>query len=182
MRLHYNLIVFLLLSFASRAFAADFQEGESYIDPTHVDKELGQADKGLFSSFFSKESSEDEMAGAEHNLEIMVQEQDSAASAKDVAIIRVIDKTLGKLYSLDINVGSKKTVNEIVVKVNSCIQSNQKLIIPEGRALIEVFEIRNRVVGRIFNGWVYMQSASVSQLTHPKYDITLAGCTLAKPL
>ncbi|MDF3047387.1 MAG: hypothetical protein K0R73_505 [Candidatus Midichloriaceae bacterium] len=178
MGLHY-LIIFLLLSVTFEPLALDVQEGETSIDPSFVDKELGQEDKGIFGGFFSRESHEDEPAGVEHNLEIMVQEQDKAIATKDAAMVRVIDKTLGKLYLLDIGIGSKKTVNEIIIKVNSCLQSNQKLVIPEGRALVEIFEVRSRVIERIFNGWLYMQSASVSQLSHPKYDITLAGCVNA---
>lgn len=166
-------IIALTILISSQACAA---EEEDFIDTSNIDKELSAG--GILDRFFKRDDKATASSEtlSEPDIEIRIQEKDRADISEKIAIVRVIDKTLGKLYLIDLEVGAKKTINEITIKANSCWRPNQKLITPEGRALIEVFETRSRIIEKIFNGWIYAQSASVSQLSHPKYDITLAGC------
>ncbi len=167
-------ILVLLISFISSAATAQ----DDYLDAMDIEQESSSTG-AMLDKLFKKDdksatSSSDTTIHTE--VEIKVQEQDMADVSENIAVLRVIDKTLGKLYLVDLGLGDKKTINELTIKANACLRPSQKLITPEGRALIEVFETRNRVIERIFNGWIYAQSPAASQLSHPKYDITLAGC------
>lgn len=173
-----GIIVLLATLLSTQVYAAD---EEDHLDTSTIDKELTGAG-GILDRFFKRDDKPTASTAEpiESEVEIRIQEKDRADVSENVAIVRVIDKTLGKLYLIDLEVGAKKTINEITIKAGACFRPNQKLISPEGRALIEVYETRSRVIERIFNGWIYAQSASVSQLSHPKYDITLAGCKAAQ--
>ncbi len=163
----------LALGMASAAFAADEYDSD-YIDTAGIDE--ASESKGLLDRFFNREARVKDGLEPIDDIEIKVQEQEKENISENIAILRVIDKTLGKLYLLDLEVGSKRTINEITIKVSSCLRPNEKLIVPAGRAFIEVFETRKRAVEKLFSGWIYAQSPSVSHLNHPKYDVTLAGC------
>jgi hypothetical protein len=169
--------VLIMLGAANAAFAAEEVDSD-YIDTTGIDKEVDYG-ADLFNKFF-KHDSKDQTEEVSDDVEIRIQEQEKPGISENIAVLRVIDKTLGKLYLLDLEVGSKRTINEITIKATSCIRPSEKLIVPEGRAFIEVFETRKRVVEKLFGGWIYAQSPAVSQLSHPKYDITLASCKVAQ--
>lgn len=165
---------------SSIAFANEDGEENEFIDTTGIDKESA-TQGGFFGTLFGGKSGQDDSASQDSvgEPEIRIQEQEARGNLVNTAVIRLIDKTLGKLYTLEIPVGTKKTVNEMTVKVNKCWKPEAKTIVPEGRALIEVFETRGKAAERLFNGWIYAQSPSASQLSHHKYDITLGSCTQA---
>lgn len=53
---------------------------------------------------------------------------------------------------------------------------------PENTALLEIWELRpNESPKRIFNGWMFSSSPSVSALEHAVYDIVVLEC-LAEPI
>jgi hypothetical protein len=133
----------------------------------------------IFDILFGKGDVEvgDEASGAlSEDIGVSTIESESGALDRKVAVVHVIDKTLGKLYKLNIPVGSKDQVNELTLKVKACIAPNYPTIIPEGRAQLEIFEARGRHADKIFQGWLYAQSRSVSHITHPKYEVLLYAC------
>lgn len=172
----FNALFFLFFSIAL-AVADDVDEA---IDSSGIDTEIPQSeDTGIFDMLFNKlgqSSDEQSNLPAIQDEEIRIYEHSEEGAFLNSARINVIDKTLGKLYPIDINVDGKKSVNEISIKVSKCWAPKMKTIVPEGRAFIEVSDTRNNIITKLFKGWVYAQSASASQLSHPKYDITLAYC------
>ena len=112
----------------------------------------------------------------ESNLEIRIEDQEAVGSFKSGANINVIDKTLGKLYKLSIPSNNKKSVKELSVRVNKCFSPDNKTLLPEGKALVEIYENVNGKNYRIFYGWMFAQSQSVAALNHAKWDVTLKSC------
>ncbi|MCE2993297.1 MAG: DUF2155 domain-containing protein [Alphaproteobacteria bacterium] len=165
--------------FTAFAFAYDQEEA---IDTSTIDHELDAANTEslhVFDSLFNKlgrSSDSDQGATEIQDSEIRIHEGSNNGSLLGNARINLIDKTLGKLYAIYIATGSGKTVNEITIRVNKCWAPNTKTIVQEGRALIEISESKNKVVNRLFKGWIYAHSPASSQLIHPKYDVSLAYC------
>ena len=178
----------LLILFSALSFVAIFSafalanEQEEAIDTSNIDKELEASDSdssNVFDSFFNKlsRSSDTEKDITEiQDSEIRIHESIDNGSILGNARINVIDKTLGKLYAIDIANGSGKSVNELTVRVNKCWAPNAKTIVNEGRALVEISESKNKVITRLFKGWIYAHSPASSQLVHPKYDVSLGYC------
>lgn len=151
------------------------EEGEETIDTSGLE---AQAERSIFDMFLGgKKASDDEQADLNIDEEsITVQDNGAGLVPAAVATIRVIDKTLGKLYTIDVEVGARKNLNELTLKVSSCLAVREPQITPVARAQVEIYENHNRVYERIYNGWMLSHSPSVSQLTHPKYDVSLADC------
>lgn len=173
-------LMFVLL-ISSVALAEEEGEDNEYMDTTGIDGDSKAGGSGFFNSIFNSvtDSGDTTAEPVAEQSEIRTQEPEGAGSYMSTANIRLIDKTLGKLYKLEIPVGAKKNVNEMYIKVNKCWKPEAKTIVPEGRALIDVSEVRGKVQEKIFSGWIYAQSPSSSQLSHHKYDVTLASCSNA---
>lgn len=122
------------------------------------------------------ENSSDEPVIDEQNLEIRIEDLETAGSFKSGANINLIDKTLGKLYKLEIPTNTKKTTKEISIRVNKCFSPDSKTLLPEGKALIEVYENVNGKNYRIFYGWMFAQSPSSASLKHSKWEVNLKSC------
>jgi len=94
----------------------------------------------------------------------------------ETAEIRLLDKTIGKLYILDINVGEKTQFNELIINVLSCWNPKVKTIIPNSRALISIQDSSSITQERMFYGWIFADSHNANILEHPKFDVTLGIC------
>lgn len=90
--------------------------------------------------------------------------------------IKVIDRTLGKLYLLEVQSGSKTYVNEMIIKLKKCWVSHDKSISSDSKALIEVHEVKGKNQVRKFSGWIFSKHPALSYMEHPKYDISLLKC------
>lgn len=101
----------------------------------------------------------------------------------NVAQIQVLNKTTAKTSLLEIKSGSEVAFGSIVIGVRKCWQAplDQK---PESKILVEVSEVvedKNNTANkpqknRIFYGWLFASSPSLSGLEHPIYDIVAVGC------
>ena len=171
----YSLLV-LLLSYAS----CNADNLEEHSNENDVDT-ISTADVSILDKLFDKLLSHGDSSTQDYTesseVEIMVDESYKQGQFSDIASIRVIDKTLGKLYNLDIPIGSRKSVKEFSVKVYKCWSPEGKTILPEGKALIEIYEGIDKKNTRLFYGWIFAQSPSVSSIAHAKYDVTLRGCS-----
>ncbi len=108
--------------------------------------------------------------------EVEINESNKDGDFNNTAQIRLIDKTLGKLYRFDIPVGKSKQFNEIIVRILSCWNPSGKTLLPESRALVEIHEVNNEKPKRIFHGWMFASAPSTSLLEHPNFDVTLGSC------
>jgi len=102
-----------------------------------------------------------------------------------IATLQILDKNTAKSLLLDFNVGVKKSFNNLDILVHKCWLSPPDRR-AENKILIEVFEKKNEENSsldsensknnRIFYGWLFSSSPSISSLEHPIYDIVAIKC------
>ena len=94
----------------------------------------------------------------------------------NAAIIQGLNKTTAKTSTLEMRIGDKIHFGQISIIAHKCWQAplDQK---PESKILLEVLESKNNEPEkRIFYGWMFASSPSISGLEHPIYDLTAIGC------
>jgi len=106
----------------------------------------------------------------------------------NVAVVQGLNKTTAKTSILEMRIGDKIRFGQITIIAHKCWQASldQK---PESKILLEVFEDqqqndeekaakaeKNSRQKRIFYGWMFASSPSISGLENPIYDITALGC------
>ena len=94
----------------------------------------------------------------------------------NIAVIQGLNKTTAKTSRLEMRIGEKLNFGQISIIAHKCWQSSldQK---PESKILLEVFENKaGENPKRIFYGWMFASSPSISGLEHPIYDLTALSC------
>ena len=93
----------------------------------------------------------------------------------NVAVIQGLNKTTAKTSTLEMKIGDKIHFGQISIIAHKCWQASldQK---PESKILVEVFENKENSEVRIFYGWMFASSPSISGLEHPIYDLTAISC------
>ncbi len=93
----------------------------------------------------------------------------------NIAVIQGLNKTTAKTSRLEMRIGEKINFGQITIAAHKCWQSSldQK---PESKILLEVFEQKEGAQKRIFYGWMFASSPSISGLEHPIYDLTAISC------
>ncbi len=157
------------------------EETDSELQNLSIQNEYQEKQKSILDILFGqadKNDSTDEILSADSLApgEVEVNESNKDGDFTNTAQIKLIDKTLGKLYKFDIPVGKSKQLNEIVVRVLSCWNPHYKTLTPESKALIEIHEVNNEKPQRIFHGWMFSNAPSTSMLEHPNFDVTLGSC------
>jgi len=96
------------------------------------------------------------------------------------ALVQILNKTTAKTSYNELKVNNKTNFGSLKIIPHKCWQSplEQK---PESKILLEVFEGKNEgkdkiTEKRIFYGWMFASSPSISGLEHPIYDITAINC------
>ena len=93
-----------------------------------------------------------------------------------IAIIQGLNKITAKTSIIEIKVGDTINFGKLTVTVQKCWQAplDQK---PDSKVLMDIYENDNEdTKKRIFYGWMFASSPSISALEHPIYDITVVGC------
>ncbi|NBV05745.1 MAG: DUF2155 domain-containing protein [Proteobacteria bacterium] len=99
-----------------------------------------------------------------------------------IAVIQALNKITAKTSLIEVKVGNTIKLGKLTVTVHKCWQSSleQK---PESKVLLEIFDENsknhdqeNQNKSRIFYGWMFSSSPSISALEHPIYDVTLVAC------
>jgi len=111
------------------------------------------------------------------------EEKPDAVKTYNIATVQILNKTTAKNSMLDLRIGQKVNLGAITVKSHKCWMAplDQK---PETKILLEVFENKNSQEldanpaesKRIFYGWLFASSPSLSGLEHPIYDIVSIAC------
>lgn len=96
----------------------------------------------------------------------------------DTAIIQALNKITAKTSLLEIKTGTSIDFGKLTIFAHKCWKSSPDQR-PEDKILLEVFD-RNGKSGskreKLFHGWMFSSSPSISDLEHPIYDITAIGC------
>ncbi len=114
------------------------------------------------------------------DIEAEVKPDNDISRFNNSAIVQALNKTTAKTSILTLKVGEKTSFGSLKIIAHKCWQSplEQK---PENKILLEIFEFRNESAEkspekRIFYGWMFSSSPSISSLEHPIYDITALNC------
>ncbi len=93
----------------------------------------------------------------------------------NTAIIQGLNKTTAKTSILEMKMEDVIKFGQIQIIAHKCWQSplDQK---PESKILVEVMENKEGKSSRIFYGWMFASSPSISGLEHPIYDLTAISC------
>jgi hypothetical protein len=94
----------------------------------------------------------------------------------NVAILQGLNKITAKTSEFEIKVGDSVEFGKLIIIVHKCWQSpaDQR---PESKILLEIYEnINEDTKNKIFYGWMFASSPSISSLEHPIYDVTALGC------
>lgn len=130
----------------------------------------------LFSLFITPSFAAEELTSIENIDEELTEVKNDSARFYNTATLRGLNKTTAKTSTLEMKIEDKIHFGQISIIAHKCWQSplDQK---PESKILIEVLERKNNESEqRIFYGWIFASSPSISGLEHPIYDLTAIGC------
>lgn len=98
-----------------------------------------------------------------------------------MAVIQGLNKITAKTSLLEIKIGGTIKFGRLSITAHKCWQSPLEQR-PESKILLEIFdsgEIKTddeSKMKRIFYGWMFSSSPSLSALEHPIYDVTVVSC------
>ena len=96
-----------------------------------------------------------------------------------VAVLQILNKTTAKTSVVEIKIGESIEIGKLTIKAKKCWQAplDQR---PDNRILLEISEEKtiDQATERkkIFHGWIFSSSPSISSLEHPVYDVTALHC------
>lgn len=172
------------LCWAEEVIEEALDETELVVEHQHEDDPYQKEQKSIFDILFG--SDEDKKVEPHQNSEHVdvpkYEEVPKDGDFRSYAKIRVLDKTLGKVYNYKIKVGNHIQFNELVVRALSCWTPNYPTLIPEARGLVEVYDSSLPSKKRVFYGWMFSNSSSAASLEHPKFDVQVANCENSPPV
>ncbi len=92
------------------------------------------------------------------------------------AKLQGLDKITARIFAFDAPFGEMVSFGYLQIKVDDCIASAEDEV-PERTAFLEVVEAKpDRDPVKVFSGWMFASSPSVSAMEHPVYDVWVVGC------
>ena len=154
---------------------------EEKISPIQDNEE--KESPGIFDLLFGSLNKEYTDSETETNIDTVkkgTQQSEHFASGEffNIALIKAIDRSIGKLYLLEIPINQPLDFEDLNIQVLSCWQPSGKVIVSESRALLDVqsrniLKQKKFVPNKIFHGWILASSPASSYVHHPKFDISL---------
>ncbi|MCC7275044.1 MAG: DUF2155 domain-containing protein [Alphaproteobacteria bacterium] len=100
----------------------------------------------------------------------------AAPAAAETAVLQALDKILGRTSTFEAKVGQPTRFGTLEIVVRACRERPPEEP-PESTAFIEIDDQRpGEARRRVFSGWMFASSPSVSALEHPVYDVWLKAC------
>ena len=179
---YFNILIIFLSTISLNAFA-QIQVEKASIDKAIDKQEVVAKDKKAPTKEVKKiaknskkaESLEDDLSDVEE-----IKPDSDISRFNNVAVVQALNKTTAKTSIIDLKVGEKISYGSLKIIAHKCWQSplEQK---PENKILLEIFEVKNEtseksLEKRIFYGWTFSSSPSISGLEHPIYDIIAINC------
>jgi len=96
-------------------------------------------------------------------------------------IIGALNKVSGKVSKLVVNDYDSILFGNIKIAVQECIKSSPTEP-PENKAFVEVWDTKFKKTQdnkKIFSGWMFSSSPSISALEHPIYDVWIIDCKVS---
>lgn len=96
---------------------------------------------------------------------------------KSYAKVQILNKITAKTNYLNIKVGQEGKIDSIKIYVDACWQSSPYEL-SENKILLDISEKKfnsNEYV-KVFRGWMFSSSPSISTMEHPVYDVVAINC------
>jgi hypothetical protein len=105
-----------------------------------------------------------------------------AAFATDIPMENIVlgglDKVGGRVSNFGGKVGEPMTFGTLEIIARTCV-SHPPEEAPENAAFLEIFQIQDNKQTqkqKVFSGWMFASSPSLSALDHPVYDVWVLRC------
>lgn len=102
-------------------------------------------------------------------------EQSTKTEAADSGLLRVLDKTTGRVEEIEIAVGDSVTSGRLALALHECRYPEEN---PASDAFARVTIQDPRLNTSLFEGWMLASSPALMALDHPRYDVWVTGCGL----
>jgi len=106
----------------------------------------------------------------------------AAAAPQMVAVLQGLDKTTARVTTFDAPVGRSVRFGTLIITVRACNKEPPEEP-PNTTAFLQIDDTRSEgsaaSAERVFSGWMFAESPSLSALQHPVYDVTLLDCKTA---
>ena len=118
-----------------------------------------------------------------------IEENSNPRNFTNIATLQILNKNNSKTLVTTFNVNKKQKFEDLNIIVYKCWKSPEYQK-PEAKILVEIFEIQKDQLNnfkkttqpqknqdkRIFYGWLFSSSPSVSSLEHSVYDVVAVSC------
>jgi hypothetical protein len=106
-----------------------------------------------------------------------VTEKTDPVAFYSTAVVQALNKITAKTSILEMKIGDNVTFGTLTIIARKCWKSGSDQR-PESKILLEVLDSNNDKSNktRVFYGWMFSSSPSISGLEHPIYDITAISC------
>ena len=93
-----------------------------------------------------------------------------------VAQLRVLDRVTAIVEVVSVRAGESITYGPLTIMVRKCRTGDDPLA-PDSIVFLEIEDTDARgTVSRVFSGWMFAQSPSLSAMEHPVYDVWVESC------
>ena len=101
--------------------------------------------------------------------------QQDAPEAQQIASLRALDKITGRFTDFDLKVGEETRFETLTIQVAACFK-NPETETPESAAYLHIDDGLSGRAKRLFSGWMYASSPSLSAMESPIYDVWVVAC------
>jgi hypothetical protein len=103
----------------------------------------------------------------------------AAAAPRAVAVLQGLDKTTARVTTFEAPVGRSVRFGTLVITARACNKQPPEEA-PNTTAFLQIDDTRSTgssaSAERVFSGWMFAESPSLSALEHAVYDVTLLDC------
>jgi hypothetical protein len=172
------LAIVLLLTGISYALAAEESKGFS----DFINNALGNTEEKIETLVDDQDnqSIEETPAAPEDTPPPTVSKESIPGDYRRFGAFNIIDKSIGKVEKIWVGLDQPHAYHHITMRMLACWAPSELKGKPDHKALVEIYETINRSQKRIFYGWMFSQSPSLSALEHDRYDVTIANCSDSK--
>lgn len=94
----------------------------------------------------------------------------------EVVVLNALDKISAKVTEIQATAGQPVRFGTLEITMRTC-RSNPPEEKPETEAFLEIRDIpENQPPKKVFTGWMFASSPSISALDHPVYDVWVVSC------
>lgn len=109
----------------------------------------------------------------------VIENQNDNSNFRNVAVVRALNKSTAKGSIIELPLNQKVKFGSLVLTAHKCWQAplDQR---PESKVLLEVTEEKTvsdkTEIAKIFYGWMFASSPSISSMEHAIYDVNILSC------